>query len=359
MSSMFPFEAEARAAIGDDLYRYLLGRAVDGGAEDANEAALRRFCLLPRLMADVQSVDLGSRILGLDVAAPIIVGAFAGDRLFHPDGLIAVARACHRLRLPLVVSEETVTPLADVVVCHDQVLLQLRAAGPVERVLALVKQAGDAGARGIVLTVLAPTHPIQGLRPGGFDVGQALRDKIWTTIGSDRPGPEPLPAFPNWTSVEVAEVAAHVRERGLSLVLKGILRPGDVAPCEKAGANAVMVSNIGLRQSSRWLPAPFALPGVRAAASPETAVLVDGGIRHGSDILVAHLLGAHAAVVSRPVLSALAGGGENGVESYLQGLIDATRAMTMWMGAGRIEDLAEDQLVMADGRTVVRGHYNG
>lgn len=350
MTAMLPYHKEAETAIGTDLYRYLVGRAVDGGNEDANEKAFQRFCLVPRVMTDVRQVDLKTRLLDLDIAAPIIVGAFAGDRLFHPEGLAAVARACNQLRLPLVVSEETVTPLADITACHDQVLLQLRAAGPVERVAALVDHAADVGAKGIVLTVLAPTHPIEGLKPGGFDVGQALRDRGWTTIGSDRPGPMPLPAFPNWTSAEIGEIAQKAQARGMPLILKGILHGGDVSVCESAGAHGIMVSNIGLRQSSRWLPSPLALSRIRAAASTGTIILADGGIRHGSDVLIARLLGADAAVVARPVLAALAGGGEAGVERYLGSLIDALTAMTLWMGAGRIEDIGPDQLVTADGQ---------
>ncbi|MCX8999707.1 alpha-hydroxy-acid oxidizing protein [Rhizobiaceae bacterium BDR2-2] len=352
---MLPYQAEAEAAIGKDLYRYLVGRAVDGGAEDANEAAFRRFCLVPRVLSDIRGVDLATTLFGVEIAAPVVVGAFAGDRLFHAEGLAPVARVCKRLRLPLVVSEETVTPLARITALHDRVLLQLRAAGPVERARSLVEHAADAGAVGIVLTVLAPAHPIEGLRPGGFDVGQALRDRGWTTIGSDRPGPMPLPAFPNWTARDISEVADSAKARGLHLVVKGVLHPGDVAACEQAGAGTLMVSNIGLRQSSRWLPAPLALPGMRAAASKGTAVLADGGIRHGSDVLIARLLGADAAVVSRPVLTALAGAGEKGVESYLSGLIDSLTAMTLWMGAGRIEDLRPDQLARADGTPLPYG----
>lgn len=359
MSAMLPFEAEARAAIGDELFGYLLGRAVDGGDEDANEAALRQFRLVPRIMADVQAVDLNTRILGLEAAAPLIVGAFAGDRLFHPEGLLAVARACHRLRLPLIVSEETVTPLAEIAVIHDQVLLQLRAAGPVARVMALADHAAKVGARGLVLTVLAPAHPIDGLRPGGFNVSQELRDRGWTTIGSDRPGPMPLPAFPNWTTAEVSQIAAHSKALGLALIVKGVLHPDDVARCEQAGADAVMVSNIGLRQSSRWIASAHALAAVRTGSSTKTPLLFDGGVRHGSDVLIACLLGAQAAVVSRPILSALAGRGEQGVEATLRSLIDATMAMTLWMGAGRIDALTQDQLVTADGRPVVGGEHHG
>ena len=84
-----------------------------------------------------------------------------------PDGLLPVARVCHRLRLPLVVSEETVTPLADITALHDLCWLQIRGAGSPDRAARLVALAAAEGARGVVVTLLAPTHPSQGQQPGG------------------------------------------------------------------------------------------------------------------------------------------------------------------------------------------------
>jgi 4-hydroxymandelate oxidase len=344
-----PYQSEARAAVGDELFRYMLGRALDGDAEDANETALRRYFLVPRVLTRVDWVNTTTKFLGMQSAAPLMIGAFAGDRLFHREGLMPVARACRTLALPLIVSEETVTPLADICAEHDMVLLQLRAAGPVERVQALVDMAAGAGAKGIVLTVLAPVHPVQGMQPGGFDVGQVLREKGWKTIGSDGPGPQPLPAFPQWTGEQVAKVVSTASGHGMPVVLKGILHPGDVAGAEATGAKGIAVSNIGLRQSGRWLASPHAVRAVRHSAASDTAVLLDGGVRHGSDVLTACLLGANAAIVSRPVLSALAGGGEACVEAYLKAVIDAVAALTMWMGAESPSALGRDQITIADG----------
>lgn len=340
-----PYQAEARAALGDELFRYLLGRSQDGQPEDGNEAAFRRYALVPRLLTGTTGIDTETGFLGQKIAAPLVIGAFAGDRLFHPEGLLPVARVCARLRLPLVVSEETVTPLPSITACHRMVFLQLRAAGPLERVRSLMQQAADAGAAGIVLTVLAPVHPVQGMQPGGFNVGQTLREKGWSTIGSDGPGAHPLPAFPQWGFAEVAAMVEAAKSLGLPVILKGILHPGDVLPCEQTGASAIAVSNIGLRQSGRWLTALDALPAIRKAATENTIIMLDGGVRHGSDILTARLLGADVAVVSRPVLSALAGGGEAGVEHYLRGLVDAVTALTTWMGARNPDGLSADQLV--------------
>ena len=92
-----PYETEARAAVGDDLFRYMLGRATDGESDDANETALRQYALLPRVLTRVDKVDTSTTLFGMQNAAPLVVGAFAGDRLFHPEGLLPVARACRRL----------------------------------------------------------------------------------------------------------------------------------------------------------------------------------------------------------------------------------------------------------------------
>jgi hypothetical protein len=96
----------------------------------------------------------------------------------------AIARVCATLGLPIVVSEEAVTSLADVSATGADCWLQLRAAGPVDRVIRLAESAAQTGCRGIVLTVLAPVHPAPGLHPGGVDVAAQIAQRGWSTIGA-------------------------------------------------------------------------------------------------------------------------------------------------------------------------------
>ncbi len=205
------------------------------------------------------------------------------------------------------------------------------------------------------MTVFAPVHPVAGLQPGNFSIGAEIRRRGWSTIGAiggfpgdDGLGVAPLPAFPGWGWNDVAAAIAHARARGLPLLLKGILRADDAEAAQAAGAAGIVVSNLGLRQSSRWASPLAALPAV-AAAVPG-AVALDGGIRHGTDALIARCLGATMSVAARPVATALVGGGEGAVEDLLRGWLDEIQAVASWLGVGGLDELGPDFLVEEDRR---------
>ncbi|MCJ8139096.1 alpha-hydroxy acid oxidase [Falsirhodobacter halotolerans] len=331
----------SRNALGHALFDYMIGRADDAlGVEDANVAAFQRFELVPRLFGG-EPPDLRASLAGRPLAAPLVIGAFAGDRVFHPEGLLPVARSTQRMGLAMVVSEETVTPLDEITAANPETWLQLRAAGSVDRVTRIIKGAANAGAVGIVLTLMAPSHPRPGQRPGGFDIGAELRRRGWQTIGtmldgSNAIGVAPLPALPIWGAEDLRDAVQAAYDARLPLIVKGVLHPGDAMPVMQAGAAGLAVSNIGLRQSDRWAPALDQLPRVRAAV-PQAQILIDGGIRHPADILIARLLGADLAVTTRPVISALTGGGEAAVDAFLRRMIDGLYALTLWMGDGEVQ----------------------
>ncbi|WP_251976199.1 alpha-hydroxy acid oxidase [Salinicola avicenniae] len=338
-----PFAEATRAKLGDTLYRYLLGGARDaGGADgDANAAALRRYRLLPRLLTGLEGVDTGVSLWGHRFGAPLAVGAFAGDRVFHADGLLPVAAVCRRLALPLIVSEETVTPLAEITAIHDACWLQLRGAGPLERVVRLLDMAVESGAMGVIFTALAPTHPAPDMQPGGFSISEEIAARGWSTIGAAA-GVEALPTFPAWSAETFTEVCRLADMRGLPVLLKGVLRGEDAALAEACGASGVIVSNIGLRQSARWALGVDRLASIRAATS--LPVALDGGVRSGTDALIARCLGADVSLAARPVLSALAAGGEEAVASLLTSWCDDILAMLTWCGVDGVDALGPDFL---------------
>jgi isopentenyl diphosphate isomerase/L-lactate dehydrogenase-like FMN-dependent dehydrogenase len=345
---MSDWKQRALAALGPTLFGYLRGRAFDSpGAEiDPNEEALQRYRLVPRVLAGQTEVHLECSIMGRSYAAPVGVGAFAADRLFGVQGAAAIGRVCARLRLPFFVSEEAVTPLAEITASGVDCWLQLRAAGPVERAERLLDLAARADCKGIVLTVLAPVHPVPGLHPGGVDVAAAIASRGWSTIGSAK-GVARLPAFPAWGTAELARLVGAVHERGMSLIIKGVLHPADALLAQAASCDGVMVSNVGVRQLYRWAPAVERIAPVSAVLEG-TSVLVDGGFRTAADIVVARLLGAHMAVMVRPVAYALAAGGEAAVEQMLGGLLGELRAVCAWMGVAGLEQLEPSQLIRLD-----------
>lgn len=336
---MSTHDLAARERLGDALFRYMQGQPADGrpGEPDASQQALRRFRLVPRVLQGNEAISTQTTLLNQRWSAPLGVGAFAGDRLFHEEGLLSIARACKRLQLPLVISEETVTPLEQIGAEYDRCWLQLRAAGDVARIKALIDQAAQAAIKNIVLTVLAPVHPVSGLQPGGFSVGDALKQRGWHTIGSTEPGVAALPAFPVWRWQQIDEVAAHCAAHQLPLWLKGILHYDDAAQAAQHGVSGIIVSNIGLRQSARWATPVHQLADLQAVT--RMPLLLDGGVRCGSDAVVARCLGASLSLSVRPVISALVAGGERAVFDLLSGWINEVSAVSHWCGVSEMAAL--------------------
>uniref|UniRef100_UPI00197E3788 alpha-hydroxy-acid oxidizing protein n=1 Tax=Burkholderia sp. Ac-20379 TaxID=2703900 RepID=UPI00197E3788 len=215
-----------------------------------------------------------------------------------------------------------------------------------ERAIRLAQGAAQAGCQGIVLTVLAPVHPAPGLHPGGVDVAAQVAQRGWSTIGAQE-GVAKLPAFPAWGMDAFREVLAAVHALGLKLVVKGVMHADDAVAIHAAGCDGVMVSNIGVRQSYRWAPVPGQLEIVSAALDASATILVDGGIRHAADVVAACVLGADMSIVVRPVVHALAGGGEAAVSTLLRATVGELQSLCAWMGAARLGDIARDQLITA------------
>ena len=334
-----PFADAAAAALGEPLYRYLLGHArdVDADLPDANETAFARYRLLPRVMRGHTGIDIQTALCGRVYSGPLAVGPFAGDRVFHAEGLLPVARACQQLSLPLMVSEETVTPFAEITAVHDGCWLQLRAAGPLHRVRHLIDTAARCGACGVILTVLAPVHPVPGLHPGGYAIGDEIARRGWTTIGADGTGVAHLPALPQWSWSDVTAIATHVAASGLSLIVKGVLCPEDAVAAAAAGCDGVIAANVGLRQSGRWALPLDMLSELRAHT--KGYLLLDGGVRHGVDAVIARCLGADFAVAVRPVVTALVAGGEAAVIALLGGWLDEITAIASWLGVANLAEL--------------------
>lgn len=350
MTAPLPFADEARAVLGEALYRYMIGQPRDASPDegDRNARDLARYRLLPRVMTGATGADIRLSLFGQNFAGPLAVGAYAGDRVFNEDGLLPIARVCQRIGLPLIVSEETVTPLAEITAAHDAAFLQLRAAGPLDRILGLLDKAAQDKAMGLVLTVLAPVHPVPGLQPGGFSIGEELVRRGWSTIGSTGPGVAPLPPLPGWDFDDIATVCRAAAKRNLPVLLKGILHHDDAAKAEAAGAAGIIASNIGLRQSGRWASSARQLPALRGETPLPLAL--DGGVRSGTDLVVARCLGADFGVAVRPVITALVGGGEAALEAMLRGWLDEALAITSWLGAASLGELGPSHLV-EDGDT--------
>jgi 4-hydroxymandelate oxidase len=311
--------AEARAVLPDEVFAYVDGGSGDEVTRDEAAAAWGALRFRPRALRDVSSVDSGTSLFGVDLAAPVLVAPTASHGLVHADGEVATALGAATAGSALILSTRATRPIADVAAAADgrwwfqvYVMRDRRATHD------LVRRAADAGARALVLT---GDTPVLGRRP---------------RAGRLEPLAAHLEQDPAATAADIGWLADV---SGLPVLVKGVLRGDDAARCVDAGAAGIVVSNHGGRQLDRAVATALALPDVVAAVGSQVPVLVDGGIDDGGDILAALALGAAAVLVGRPVLWALAAGGADGVRTTVVALGDDLRQVMALAGVARLDDV--------------------
>ncbi|MAM95049.1 alpha-hydroxy acid oxidase [Parvibaculum sp.] len=343
------YEAPARERIEKGVWAYLNGAAADSLTLAENLTAFRRLRLVPRVLAELEGGHTGVELFGTRLAHPLLVAPVALQKLAHPDGEIATAMAASALGGAMVVSMEASTKIEDIAAAAPGPLwFQLHILPDREFTLALVRRAEEAGCRALVVTVDAP---VSGVRNDEQRAG-FVRPSSVAPVNLE--GMKPLPphiaapgesaifssplaaAAPGW-----AEIAWLLSNTRLPVLLKGILHPADAARAVEAGAAGIVVSNHGGRTLDT-LPATIeALPAVVRAVAGRVPVLMDGGIRRGTDVLKALALGAKAVMIGRPVIHALAAAGAPGVAHLLHMLraeLEVSMALT---GCRRLEDATE------------------
>jgi len=334
-------EPAARAVLSEAAYNYYAGGAEDETTLRANRAAFGRFYLRPRVLVDVGGVDTTVELLGERLSMPILLAPTAFQRLAHPEGEKASARAARAAGTLLVASTLSTTSIEDTAAAAPGPLwFQLYVFRQREITRALVERAEAAGCTAICLTV---TVPVQGNRERdtrtGFRLPPELEMANFTglrqAVFPDAAVGSGLEAFigrefdPTLTWGAVEWLRSITR---LPIVLKGIVTPEDAALAVEHGADAVIVSNHGGRQLDSAEPTLLALPRVAEAVAGRIPVLMDGGIRRGADVVKALALGARAVLVGRPVLWGLAVDGQAGVARVLEMLRDELRRTLALVG---------------------------
>lgn len=333
-------EPAARGVLSEAAYHYYAGGAEDETTLRANRAAFGRFYLRPRVLVDVGQVDTAIELLGQRLSMPILLAPTAFQRLAHPQGEKASARAARAAGTLLVASTLSNTRIEDTAAAAPGPLwFQLYVFRQREITRALVERAEAAGCTAICLTV---TVPVQGNRERdtrtGFRLPPELEMANFTGLRQavfPQGAGSGLEAFigrefdPTLTWGAVEWLRSITR---LPLVLKGIVTPEDAALAVEHGADAVIVSNHGGRQLDCAEPTLLALPRVAEAVSGRIPVLMDGGIRRGTDVVKALALGARAVLIGRPALWGLAVGGQAGVERVLEMLRGELRRTLALLG---------------------------
>jgi 4-hydroxymandelate oxidase len=335
---------QARERLPETSFDYFDGGAGDEQTIADNEAAWRRLWIRPRVMVDVRAVDPSCTLLGHELAAPILLAPVAAQRLLHPDGELAAARAAGAAGTIYCLSSRATTDLAEVAAAAAGPLwFQLYVAGDRDRSARVLARAAEHGFGAVVLTI---DMPVPGRRERELRHGEhQLPAGVTITSHLGEALTEATKPLGGWDATLTWEDIAWVHGCcGLPVLVKGLLTAEDALAALAAGADGIVVSNHGGRQLDGVVPTAVALPEVAAAVAGRVPVLVDGGIRDGGDVLRALALGADAVLVGRPYAWGLATGGEDGVRAVLDALAgDLALAMAL-AGCPSLDAISADHV---------------
>ena len=337
------FEAAARDVLPEMVFDYYAGGSGEEWTLRENTRAYGRWVIRPRVLVDVSNVEPMTTVLGQELPFPILLAPTAFQRMAHRDGELATARGAASLGAIMVVSTIATVSLEDLAATGVRRWFQLYVLKDRDLTAALVKRAHAAGYEAIVLTVDTPL------------LGRRLRDErnrfalppgigLANLEGSGLPESSGSGLFSFFLERHDATLTwddvAWLRSLSpLPLVLKGIVTAEDTRLAVDAGVDAIVVSNHGGRQLDGAPATLDVLPEVVEAAEGRIEVLLDGGIRRGSDVFKALALGARAILVGRPYLWGLAVNGADGVRQVLEIVRDDLMLTMALAGRPRIVDI--------------------
>jgi 4-hydroxymandelate oxidase len=324
------YERAARQTMSAEALGYVQGGAGDEITMDDNVAAWRRLALRPRMLAPASACDPGTELLGVKRPHPVLVAPTAFQRLVHPDGELAIARAAAATGTIMCVSTFASAGPAGLAAAVPEVTrwFQLYALADAGATRDLIHGAAHAGYEALVVTV---DRPVLGIRE---------RERRANLGGAARPAPGDGDHAPVDADLQWSDIERFASESALPLLLKGIMTAEDAELAIAHGAAGVIVSNHGGRQLDTVLSGADALPSVVDAVEGRVDVLVDGGIRRGTDVVKALALGARAVLVGRPLTWGLAHGGAEGARRVIEILLDELRNALVLAGCPRAADLS-------------------
>ncbi|MEU0531697.1 alpha-hydroxy acid oxidase [Amycolatopsis tolypomycina] len=354
MPAIAEFEATARERLDPAHYDYFAGGAQEEITLRENEEAYKRLRLIPRVLRGSDKRDLSVELLGTPSSMPILVAPTAFHRLAHPDGELATARAAARAGTIMIVSMASTTAIEDIAAAAREVTpdpglwFQLYLQPDLEFTEAIVRRAENAGVKAFVVTVDSPVlgRRERDDRNAFHDLPAGLFVENLRNIGENRSGGNTshvreivMSAGLNWDHI------AWLRSKTkLPVLIKGVLHAEDARLAVHHGVAGVVVSNHGGRQLDTVPATIDVLPEIAAAVGGAVPVLLDGGIRRGTDVVKALALGADAVGVGRPVVWGLAAGGREGVSAVLDLLrADFDQALAL-CGGRHPADLTPDQV---------------
>jgi len=356
----------AQRRIPRPVFDYVDGAADEEIAAAANTAAFRSWRFVPRVLAGVASVDTSAPVLGAPLPVPLVLGPAGYTRMLHPDGEIGAARSAVRHGLPYTLSTMAATGIEELRagvggVSPGSLWFQLYLLKDRTQAHDLVRRAADNGFGTLMVTVdtVVAGNRVRDLRNGltippsltlGTVASVAVKPGYWWRLLSGpaldyanfagRPRTTVMQtadffdADLNWSDIE------DLRARWAGkLLIKGPLGPADARRAVELGVDGILLSNHGGRQLDRAVAPADMIAPVREAVGPSFTLLVDSGIRHGADVVVAIALGADAAALGRAYLYGLMAGGTAGVDGALDLISRQFKSTMQFLGVTSVAEL--------------------
>lgn len=359
VASVTDYEPLARERLTEQAWAYLAGGAADEITHRANIEAFQRLSLRPRILQDLSGGSTRVELFGSSFAFPILLAPVAFQTMLHPDGEIASAVAASAMQTGMVVSTQAGRTMEEIAKAATAPLwFQLYIQPDREFTLQLVRRAEEAGYRALVVTVDAP---VSGLRnreqragfsfPPGIEAVnlRGMRTPAPHRSAAGSPvllGSALLASAPTWR--DIAWLRGQTR---LPILIKGVTSAASAERALQEGLDGLIVSNHGGRALDT-LPATISvLPEVVEAAGGRMPILMDGGIRRGSDVFKALALGADAVLIGRPFAFGLAAAGATGV-SHVLNILRAELEFTMALtGCVDLKSIAPEFVWADEGRS--------
>lgn len=323
--NLIEYQDLARDCLPAMHYDYIAGGSGDKVTLEANRKAFDRWVIVPRVLRGVKAVDLSTTVLGHEISMPVLLAPVGFQRLAHDEGEVASAAAAHSARTIFTLSTLSSRTMEDVAKEVETWWFQLYCYSDRNVTRDLINRAEAAGASAIVVTV---DTPLLGRReadernnfalPEGVHLAnlmQSVHREMPKESGSGLANYITGLWDPSLTWEDIDWVAANTI---LPVGVKGILSPEDGRLAVEHGARVVVVSNHGGRQLDHSIATLGALPAVVAAVGGGCEVLLDGGVRRGTDVIKAIALGARAVMIGRPYIWGLATAGRAGVGRVLE-----------------------------------------
>eukprot|EP00243_Klebsormidium_subtile_P011910 TRINITY_DN6981_c0_g1_i1.p1 TRINITY_DN6981_c0_g1~~TRINITY_DN6981_c0_g1_i1.p1 ORF type:complete len:379 (-),score=103.07 TRINITY_DN6981_c0_g1_i1:388-1524(-) len=353
ITNVMEFEGIAKKKLPKMVFDYYASGAEDQYTLKLNRSAFEEFRLKPRIMVDVSKQDLSTTVLGHRLSMPIMVAPTAMQKMAHPEGELATARAAAAMGTAMTLSSWATSSVEEVnSVGAGLRFFQLYVYKNRAVVEQLVRRAERAGFKAIALTVDTPRL---GRREADIKnrfvlpPGLTLKNFEGLDLGKmDQTSDSGLASYVagqidrslTWKDIQWLQTITK-----LPIFVKGVMSAADTKLAVRHGAQGIIVSNHGARQLDYVCATIQALEEVVIAAEGKIPVFLDGGVRRGTDVLKALALGAQGVFVGRPVVYGLASAGEAGVKKVLQMLRDELELAMALVGCPNVKDINRSIIV--------------